>query len=31
LARVDAKGDPDEVTGRIAAALAEVRGRAGAA
>jgi adenylate kinase len=31
LARVDAKGDPDEVTGRIAAALDEVRGRAGAA
>jgi adenylate kinase len=31
LARVDAKGDPDEITGRIAAALAEVRGRAGAA
>jgi adenylate kinase len=31
LARVDAKGDPDEVTGRIAAALDEVQGRAGAA
>jgi adenylate kinase len=31
LARIDAKGDPDEVTGRIAAALAERRGRAGAA
>jgi adenylate kinase len=31
LARVDAKGDQDEVTGRIAAALDEVRGRAGAA
>ena len=31
LARVDGTGDPDEVTGRIAAALDEVRGRAGAA
>jgi adenylate kinase len=31
LVRVDAKGDPDEVTERIAAALAERPGRAGAA
>jgi adenylate kinase len=31
LVRVDAKGDPDEVTERIGAALAERPGRAGAA
>ncbi|HEV3497829.1 MAG TPA: adenylate kinase [Actinomycetes bacterium] len=31
LVRVDAKGDPDEVTERIADALAERQGRAGAA